>query len=213
MTLKNGGVEIDGIVNSILEYIGKEGFQLVALQEFPINHKSGKKFIDEMNSRGFKEFHNNDIINYTSDGTSISIIFVHQNGNHVIRKVLEKNLRYVCLNVNGIDILNVHATFDPTSPCSLEFIKQYRRTNIGLIFGDFNAGLYVKEKSPQNYSNYKEILDNGFTDILASQSKEKITTRFKTYIDHVLDKGVQFKTCTVDSTIKYSDHYPIILEY
>lgn len=45
MTLKNGGVEIDGIVNSILEYIGKEGFQLVALQEFPINHKSGKKLL------------------------------------------------------------------------------------------------------------------------------------------------------------------------
>ena len=139
MTLKGGGAVTQEIKNSILEYINGEDFQLVALQEFPINHEVGKDFIDKMNSIGFKGFHNNDIVNYQSKGTSISIIFVLGEENHIIRKAFENSLRYVCINVNGIDILNVHASLNVNS-FNLHAIQKYAHSHIGFIFGDFNAG-------------------------------------------------------------------------
>lgn len=214
-TLKSGGMVTKEIKNSILKYIKDEQFQLVALQEFPINHEFGKDFIDEMNSMGYKEFHNNDILNYSSNGTSISIIFVLENGINIIRKVLYHSLRYVCINVNGIDILNVHASLNVNS-FTLNSIQQYSISHIGLIFGDFNAGLYLKTKSPALYSEYKGILDNGFTDISMLNGKEQVTnTITNTPIDHVLDKGVVFNSCVVvkEGFSDFSDHLPIILDY
>lgn len=213
-TLKAGGTVTQEIKSSILEYIKGEQFQLVAIQEFPINHKIGKDFIDEMNSMGYKEFHNNDILNYSSNGTSISIIFVFENGINIIRKVLDHSLRYVCINVNGIDILNVHASLNVNS-FTLNSIQQYSISHIGLIFGDFNAGLYLKTKSPALYSAYKGILDNGFTDISMLNGKEQVTnTITNTPIDHVLDKGVVFNSCVVKKNFSsFSDHLPIILDY
>lgn len=214
MTLKGGGAVTQEIKNSILEYINGEDFQLVALQEFPINHEVGKDFIDKMNSIGFKGFHNNDIVNYQSKGTSISIIFVLGEENHIIRKAFENSLRYVCINVNGIDILNVHASLNVNS-FNLHAIQKYAHSHIGFIFGDFNAGLYLKSKSPALYFAYKSILDNGFTDISMLNDKEQITnTRTNTPIDHVLEKGVMFKSCVVDQNFSVSsDHLPIILNY
>lgn len=212
-TLKTGGKVTQEIKDSILKFIKDNNFQLVALQEFPINHPIGKNFINEMHSMGFKEYLN-DIGNYTSLGTSISIVFLLETGFNIIQKVIEDSLRYVCININGIDILNVHASLKPTS-FNLNSIHKYSSSHVGLIIGDFNAGLYLKEKSPTLYSTYKKILDNGFTDICMLKGKEPVTnTITQTPIDHVLIKGVFFKSCIVDKTFSsFSDHLPIILDY
>ena len=213
-TLKSNGKVSLEIKESIIEFIKKENFQLIALQEFPINHQVGKKFIDEMHSMGFKEYHNNDIINFTSKGTSISITFVLQSGFNIIRKIFEESLRYICINVNGIDILNVHASLNPSS-FSIYSIQQYSSSHLGFIFGDFNAGLYLENKSPNLYSAYRKILDNGFTDIIMINDKEQVTNIVtKTPIDHVLNKGVIYKSCIVNKSFStFSDHLPIILDY
>ena len=207
--------------NSILDYILPRNFDIVALQEFPVNYDSGQDFIYKMKDK-FDVFHNNDIVKYSSPDTSISIIFIKK-GNNIIRKTIEDliNLRYVYVNVNGIDILNVHVSAGRTV-FPVAAVEYYSRMHNGFIFGDFNAGLYLKNEgkiTEFNYLPYKNILNNGFQDILAANGKEQVTypnsknPKAGTCIDHVLCKGVDHKSCKIGKRIKYSDHYPIILEY
>lgn len=226
LTLKDkNGTHFDRIsidnINSILGYILRRNFDIVALQEFPVNHTSGKDFIETMKDE-FDVFHNNDIVKYSSPDTSISIIFIKK-GNNIIRKTIEDliNLRYVYVNVNGIDILNVHVSAGRTV-FPVAAVEYYSRMHNGFIFGDFNAGLYLKNEgkiTEFNYLPYKNILNNGFQDILAANGKEQVTypnsknPKAGTCIDHVLYKDVDYKSCKIGKRIKYSDHYPIILEY
>lgn len=225
LTLKDkNGTHFDRIsidnINSILGYILRRNFDIVALQEFPVNHTSGKDFIETIKDE-FDVFHNNDIVKYTSSGTSVSIIFIKK-GNNIIKKAIEDriNLRYVYVNINGIDILNVHVSED-SGVFPVAAVEYYSRMHCGFIFGDFNAGLYLKNKrentrrtSEYNYLSYNNILNNGFTDILAAKGEEQVTyLKAKTCIDHVLDKGVVYRSCYIDDKITFSDHYPVILEY
>ncbi len=213
-TLKSGGVVTPDIARAVVEYIRGGAFELVALQEFPVNHPVGIDVMQQLDMMGFQAYHNNDIVKFNSRGTSISIMFVRKEGHYIRRDVFEENLRYVCLNVNGISLLNVHASLNAGS-FTLHTIQAYARTHVGFIFGDFNAGLYLKSKSPMLYAAYKDILDNGFTDLCTIDGREQITnTVTNTPIDHVLDKGVSFKSCVVDTQFcGGSDHLPIVLDY
>lgn len=223
LTLKENNVTHDervneDIINLILEYILRESFDIVALQEFPVNHELGKYFLKQMQEKGFDVFHNNDIVKYTTSGTSVSIIFIKEKDNKIIRKTIEGliNLRYVYVNINGIDIFNVHVS-EERCVFPVAAVEYYSRMHCGFIFGDFNAGLYLKNKGKTtefNYPSYKNILNNGFTDILAANGEEQVThPKAGTCIDHVLDKGVIYRSCDIDKSIEFSDHYPIILKY
>ena len=213
-TMRQKGRPQQAVADAVLEYIDNGAFQLVALQEFPLNSDVGRLFLEKMRQLGFREYHNNDVVGKKTWRTSGSVTFVIGEGMKVNRKVFEPSLRYVCVNVNGIDLLNVHAALNARS-YSYSAIEQYSRMHVGFIVGDFNTGLYLKQKTPALYAAYRRILDNGFTDVLMEDNKEQITnTVTQTAIDHVLDKGIRISSCTVDvKATGLSDHLPLLLEY
>lgn len=168
-----------------------------------------------MKEHQYDIYHYNDIYNYNSVKTSITVSFVKDNYTVQRRKIdnIEKGLRFINLNINGVDHFNLHApTNDDNS--FLKSIESYSKSYIGFIYGDFNSGLYLANKNPLSCNAYKSILNNGYTDLLiCKDGSESMTNIYQTCIDHVLDKGISIESCKLDTLINYSDHYPIILKY
>ena len=86
------------------------------------------------------------------------------------------------------------------------------------MLGDVNAGIYIKKSNDNeiavNRQNYL-LLTEGYIDICQGEH----TTKYRTYIDHVLLKSsyafLQTHKVTglcVDRSVKLSDHYPITFQ-
>ncbi len=115
----------------------------------------------------------------------------------------------------AIAVLAVHA--HDAFECR-EYLARHSEINYSLMLGDFNAGNYIKKSNDNeiavNRQNYL-LLTEGYIDICQGEH----TTKYRTYIDHVLLKSsydfLQTHKVTglcVDRSVKLSDHYPITFQ-
>lgn len=122
--------------------------------------------------------------------------------------------RFVSFNIKDISLVGIHSKNAHQLREALQNIKDNRPD---IIIGDFNAGNYYlndKDKDDEiavNRNNYL-LLTEGYIDLCQG----KVTTKYNTYIDHILIKSnheflskCKCMNVNVDNNVKLSDHFPI----
>lgn len=201
----------------LLEYLDKNKRIEKVIKELKGFYDVDIYCLQEVEIESYKKI-SDELIEYKSklslkENKKFGVAIFWKNNKNLVENITEINFndvsgqKYLCLDINGYKIYNVHLDFKLNISQIEKIIKTFKNDNKYIICGDFNSELTSK--------TLKKLYDIGFSTIQTKQTFIKCSV--KKIIDFILVKDCVLKFC--DSKIIYnnlpdqnngSDHVPVL---